>query len=86
MACIVIFYHFFSCPGIVKEKGIDNVTVDDLIDEVTPKARGKIFYMTIYSFHFIRLHNYIASDNFWCLNFEEMTKCVNFGLARKNMS
>ena len=26
--------------GIVKEKGVDNVTVDDLIDQVTPKARG----------------------------------------------
>ena len=24
----------------MKEKGIDNVTVDDLIEEVTPRARG----------------------------------------------
>jgi len=30
------------CRSIVKEKGIDNVTVDDLIDEVTPKARAMV--------------------------------------------
>ncbi|XP_065065059.1 transcription and mRNA export factor ENY2-like [Rhopilema esculentum] len=30
------------CRSIVKEKGIDNVTVDMLIDEVTPKARSMV--------------------------------------------
>ena len=28
--------------GIVKEKGIDNVTVDELVAELTPKARATV--------------------------------------------
>ena len=28
--------------GIVKEKGIDNVTVDELVAELTPKARASV--------------------------------------------
>ena len=31
---------FISCADIIREKGLDKVTVDDLVTEVTPKARG----------------------------------------------
>ncbi len=30
---------FFA--DIIREKGLDKVTVDDLVTEITPKARGK---------------------------------------------
>ena len=28
-----------ECKDIIKEKGLDKVTVDDLVTEITPKAR-----------------------------------------------
>lgn len=28
--------------GMVREKGVDNVTVDDLVAEITPKARSSV--------------------------------------------
>jgi hypothetical protein len=31
----------FFCADIIREKGLDKVTVDDLVTEITPKARGK---------------------------------------------
>ena len=60
---ILVLIHIIYCTqcdilkpcylGIVKEKGIDNVTVDDLIDEVTPKARGELISITILSLIFV---------------------------------
>lgn len=34
---------FISYSDIIREKGLDKVTVDDLVTEVTPKARGIIY-------------------------------------------
>jgi enhancer of yellow 2 transcription factor len=31
-----------NARGIVREKGVDNVTVDDLIAELTPKGRSSV--------------------------------------------
>ncbi|XP_046853126.1 transcription and mRNA export factor ENY2-2-like [Xenia sp. Carnegie-2017] len=31
-----------ECKDIIKEKGLDKVTVDDLVNEVTPKARETV--------------------------------------------
>jgi enhancer of yellow 2 transcription factor len=28
---------------IVKQKGLENITVDELVQEITPKGRGRIF-------------------------------------------
>eukprot|EP00013_Stygamoeba_regulata_P022743 CAMPEP_0177662156 /NCGR_PEP_ID=MMETSP0447-20121125/19114_1 /TAXON_ID=0 /ORGANISM="Stygamoeba regulata, Strain BSH-02190019" /LENGTH=94 /DNA_ID=CAMNT_0019167651 /DNA_START=237 /DNA_END=521 /DNA_ORIENTATION=- len=30
------------CREIIKNKGLENVTVDSLIEEITPKARGSV--------------------------------------------
>ncbi len=30
---------------MIRNKGIDQVTVDDLIEEITPKARGKLVHI-----------------------------------------
>lgn len=30
-----------SSPDVIKEKGLEHVTVDDLVAEITPKGRGK---------------------------------------------
>ncbi|TMW59016.1 hypothetical protein Poli38472_007161 [Pythium oligandrum] len=30
------------CKEVIRNKGIDQVTVDDLIDEITPKARATV--------------------------------------------
>eukprot|EP00794_Sanderia_malayensis_P018631 gene18631-20513_t len=30
------------CRSIVQQKGIDNVTVDDLVEDITPKARAMV--------------------------------------------
>lgn len=29
------------CPDVIREKGLEHVTVEDLVTEVTPKGRGK---------------------------------------------
>ena len=31
----------FSLLDIVKQKGLENITVDELVQEITPKGRGK---------------------------------------------
>lgn len=31
-----------NCKEVVREKGIDNITVDTLVDHVTPKARADV--------------------------------------------
>ena len=46
--CFIYLFHYFT--GVVKDKGIDNVTVDNLIDEVTPKARGIAHYRNLFPF------------------------------------
>lgn len=38
---IKLLYGISFRAEIVKERGIENVTVDNLIAEITPKARGK---------------------------------------------
>ena len=32
---------FFFLIEIVKQKGLENITVDELVQEITPKGRGK---------------------------------------------
>lgn len=32
------------CKEIVNKKGVDNVTVDDLVVEITPKGRGMLIF------------------------------------------
>lgn len=34
-------YWSWSSPDVIKEKGLEHVTVDDLVAEITPKGRGK---------------------------------------------
>lgn len=34
-------YRSWSSPDVIKEKGLEHVTVDDLVAEITPKGRGK---------------------------------------------
>ena len=43
-------YHFIS--EIIKQKGLDNITVEDLVKKITPKGRGKTLggSLTIESF------------------------------------
>ena len=46
---ILVVFHLFMCTSyvaivlleIVKQKGLEHVTVDDLVAEITPKGRGK---------------------------------------------
>jgi enhancer of yellow 2 transcription factor len=33
-------FYFYSIE-IVKQKGLENITVDELVQEITPKGRGK---------------------------------------------
>jgi len=33
-------FHFYFIE-IVKQKGLENITVDELVQEITPKGRGK---------------------------------------------
>ena len=33
--------YLFSYPDVIREKGLEHVTVEDLVTEVTPKGRGK---------------------------------------------
>jgi hypothetical protein len=33
-------YNFYFLE-IVKQKGLENITVDELVQEITPKGRGK---------------------------------------------
>ncbi len=37
ISLILIFYFV----EIVKQKGLENITVDELVQEITPKGRGK---------------------------------------------
>ena len=32
---------YFSYLEVIKQKGLENITVDDLVAEITPKGRGK---------------------------------------------
>jgi len=32
------------CKEIVKQKGLENITVDELVQEITPKGRGKFVF------------------------------------------
>lgn len=34
-------YLSWSSSDVIKEKGLEHVTVDDLVAEITPKGRGK---------------------------------------------
>ena len=36
----MILFLFFSCAEIVQNKGLEHITVDDLVAEITPKGRG----------------------------------------------
>ena len=36
-----MFFMIFA--DVIKQKGLENVTVDDLVAEITPKGRGKAF-------------------------------------------
>ena len=36
---------FFSSPEIISKRGLGNVTVDTLAQEITPKARGSCYSM-----------------------------------------
>lgn len=38
-------YWSWSFPEVIKEKGLEHVTVDDLVAEITPKGRGKKMQM-----------------------------------------
>ena len=38
---ICMFFMIFA--DVIKQKGLENVTVDDLVAEITPKGRGKAF-------------------------------------------
>lgn len=31
------------CKEVIRRKGLEKVTVDDLVGEITPRGRGKIF-------------------------------------------
>lgn len=45
--CFVKQHHCFVCfAEVIKEKGIENVTVEDLVAGVTPKGRGRP-YLTV---------------------------------------
>jgi hypothetical protein len=35
---LILIYYFVE---IVKQKGLENITVDELVQEITPKGRGK---------------------------------------------
>lgn len=54
---IIIFYAspfgFCVCRAYARKKGRNNVTVDDLIHVITPKGRGKRFFLhSLVSLHF----------------------------------
>ena len=36
-----MFFMIFA--DVIKQKGLENVTVDDLVAEITPKGRGEAF-------------------------------------------
>ncbi|XP_049683486.1 transcription and mRNA export factor ENY2 isoform X2 [Accipiter gentilis] len=35
-------YRSWSSPDVIKEKGLEHVTVDDLVAEITPKGRALV--------------------------------------------
>lgn len=39
------FFVLFVFADVIKEKGIENVTVEDLVAGVTPKGRGKMIFL-----------------------------------------
>ncbi len=40
---------------IVKQKGLENITVDELVQEITPKGRGTIFISILIEWLFVYL-------------------------------
>ena len=41
--------HLFNITEVVKQKGLEHITVDDLVSEITPKGRG-LYDTTIWLF------------------------------------
>ncbi|KAL6067997.1 Transcription and mRNA export factor eny2, variant 2 [Balamuthia mandrillaris] len=43
------------CKEIIKQKGVENVHVEDLVEEVIPKGRGSFlsFFLQLYFFSFL---------------------------------
>lgn len=39
----------FFFPEVIKEKGLEHVTVEDLVVDITPKGRGTSIYMYMFS-------------------------------------
>ena len=50
-------YRSWSSPDVIKEKGLEHVTVDDLVAEITPKGRGK--KMQTWVWWYINKHTYL---------------------------
>lgn len=58
---------------VIKEKGIENVTVEDLVAGVTPKGRGRLFFTIP--------HNFFLLKPFGCKRDEIMTIINNNSLV-----
>lgn len=50
------------CRDTIKERGVNNVTVDEIVEEVTPKGRGK----NVYYFYFLKNTRLKLSITFTC--------------------
>lgn len=51
----------WSSPDVIKEKGLEHVTVDDLVAEITPKGRGK--KMQTWMWSYINKHTFLYFIN-----------------------
>lgn len=56
-----------SFSEVIKQKGLENVTVDDLVAEITPQGRGEIIIIYISFESLASLHISLASISFWCV-------------------
>lgn len=45
---------------VIKEKGIENVTVEDLVAGVTPKGRGRLLHFTFCQLLILQGQRYIS--------------------------
>ena len=43
--------NYLFIKDIVKQKGLENITVDELVQEITPKGRGKFKFVVVFKFN-----------------------------------
>ena len=58
------------CKDVIRRKGLEKVTIEELVEEITPKGRGEI--------DISRLCDAFSSRNMWFNDFFIISVCVTF--------